>query len=88
MTVQNNSAMGENNKMKILANDMVRRLLNTGEDMGKVEKSRVVDLYAQKLLNSGYQHEQVRRILYNGIKGYEKSVKKQKMRTEEFTELQ
>ena len=48
VTVQKSSAMGENNKMKILANYMARRLLNTGEDMGKVEKCRVVDLNAQK----------------------------------------
>ena len=33
MTVQFASAMEENNKMKVLANDLTRRLLNMSEDM-------------------------------------------------------
>ena len=33
---------------------------------------KVVDDYSQKLFNSGYGTAQVRRIILNGIKGYEK----------------
>ena len=70
-TVQKESAMEENVKMQILAQDLVRRLNNSSEELGKKEKARVVDTYAQKLLNSGYDVLQVRKILINGIKGFE-----------------
>ena len=70
-TVQMDSAMEENAKIQTVSNDLVRRLCNTGESLGAREKCRVVDSYAQKLSNSGYSLEQVRRILVNGIKGFE-----------------
>ena len=71
MTVQQKSAMNENVKLQVLSNDMVRRLLNSSEVLGSSEKARVVDMYAQKLMNSGYSKEQVVRIIVAGIKGYE-----------------
>ena len=48
--------MNENTKMQILSNDTVRRLLSSKEDLGAEIK--------------GYNMEQTRRILKNGIKGY------------------
>ena len=70
-TIQKSSAMGENVKVQIVAQDLVRRLSNTMEALGSKEKARVVDEYAQKLLNSGYEEYQVRRIIVSGIKGFE-----------------
>ena len=70
-TVQKTSAMEENAKMKIIAQDLVRRLTNTKESLGYKEKCKVVDMYAKKLLNSGYGLEQVKKTLVSGIKGYE-----------------
>ena len=69
-TVQKDSAMEENVKVQILAQDMVRRLNNSSEDLGMVQRKRLVDNYAQKLLNSGYAVAQVRRIIVSGIKGF------------------
>ena len=79
MVVQKSSAMDENSKMKILANDLTRRLLNTSESLGMDAKIKVVDHYSQKLINSGYGVEQVRRIVINGIKGYERRVQESRM---------
>ena len=62
--------MEENVKVQILAQDMVRRLNNSSEDLGMVQRKRLVDNYAQKLLNSGYAVAQVRRIIVSGIKGF------------------
>ena len=53
-TVQKSSAMEENCKIQILANDMVRRLANTREAVSNKEISRIVDGYGRKLLNSGF----------------------------------
>ena len=71
-TVHKKSAMEENAKIQILANDVVRRLSNTKEHNGDYqEASRVIDGYGQKLLNSGFLIDQVRNILIKGIKGFE-----------------
>ena len=50
---------------------MVRRLLNTKEELGAKNRGIVVDKYAKKLLLRGYGKEQTRRIIKNGIKGFE-----------------
>ena len=71
MTVQRRSAMGEDAKVQIVSNDLVRRLMNNAEELGKESKIRIVDDYSQKLANSGYKGEQLRKIIANGIKGYE-----------------
>ena len=73
--IQKNSAMDQNSKMKILANDLIRRLLNTSEAMGIEERIKIVDQYSQKLINSGYGVDQVQKIIINGIKGYERRLK-------------
>ena len=70
-TIQRTSAMGENTKMQILSQDMIRRLRITSESLGSGEKVAAVDQYTQKLINSGYTREQVARSIINGIKGYE-----------------
>ena len=70
-TVQLRAAMDENSKINILSNDMMRRLLNTKEELGAEVRGAVVDRYGAKLLRSGYSREQTQRILKNGIKGFE-----------------
>ena len=59
--------MNENNKMQILSNDTVRRLLTTREELGAEYKGAVIDQYASKLLHSHYSREQTRKIFKNGI---------------------
>ena len=68
--------MGENSKIKIVSNDLIRRLLNSSRELGASERCRVTDQYAQKLLNSGYRLEQSRKILVSGIKGYGSKVER------------
>ena len=70
-TIHKKSAMGENIKSQILSQDLIRRLLNTSEDLSKEYREHVVDEYGKKILNSGYTREQAIRILVNSIKGYE-----------------
>ena len=76
--VQKLSAMDENSKVKTLSNELTRRLLNSSESLGNKERVRVVDIYTQKLINSGYGVEQIRRNVINGIKGYERKLKESK----------
>ena len=71
ITVQKRTAMGEDAKIQILSNDLIRRLRNNAEELGRGAKIEIVDNYAQKLMNSGYMGEQLQKIVTNGIKGYE-----------------
>ena len=56
--------MEENSKMQILANDLIRRLLNTMRSLDRSFKRKVVTQYSQKLLNSGYSREQVGKVMW------------------------
>ena len=73
-TVQKATAMNENSKQQVVSNDLIRRLLNTSQNMGATEFRKVVDQYGHKLLNSGYDLNQTRKILIAGIKGYEEKI--------------
>ena len=71
LTVQRRTAIGEDAKVQVVSNDLVRRLQNNTEELGRGAKVEMVNNYAQKLANSGYRGEQLKRIIINGIKGYE-----------------
>ena len=66
--------MEENQKKQVLSNDQIRRLLNTHQKAGKSAQEKVLDQYAQKLLNSGYTREETIRIIVAGLKGFEGKV--------------
>ena len=70
-TVQMKTALEENTKMKILANDLMRRFFNTMEDLPKEDKWCIMNDYSQKLLDSGYSFDQTRKIIINGVRGHE-----------------
>ena len=78
--VQLRSAMEENSRIQILSNDMRRRISNTDPRQGKEEHVRIVDMFARKLLTSGYSKDQVRKIILGGISGWER--KKERLRKE------
>ena len=68
--------MGEDAKIQVVSNDLIRRLQNNSEELGGGEKVRIVNDYTQKLANSGYRGEQLKKIVVNGIKGYESKVRR------------
>ena len=59
------TAMAENPKIQCLSNNLMRRLLNTREDLSLHYRADMVNSYGVKLLTSGYGYDQVRRILVN-----------------------
>ena len=60
--------MNEDTKVKVVSNDLIRRLMNTSIELGEEEKVKVVNQYGQNLANSGYGMEQLRRIIASGIR--------------------
>ena len=55
---------------------MMRRMVNTSEECSKEDYTAIVDNYAQKIFNSGYTEEQVRRIITSGIKGWRTKIER------------
>ena len=72
------TAMAEDSKIRSLTNEVIRRLLTTGEMIPDEARCQILDNFAQKMKNSGYGLLQIRRVILGGIKGYEKMVKKSK----------
>ena len=76
--VQKRSAMGENEKVQILSNDMVRRLACTDPRQEDSTRVKVVDQFAKKVLTSGYSLQQTRRIILGAIRGWRKRIERAK----------
>ena len=72
--VMKRSALEENTKIQILSNDLVRRLGNTDQRQDDKVRRDVVDQFAKKIITSGYSVQQARKIILNGIRGWERKV--------------
>ena len=72
--IQNDCAMPENMKITTLNQEVIRRMMNTSEDLGMMERNCVIDDYAMKVVNSGYGLKQTRNIVVGGLKGYERKL--------------
>ena len=68
--LQKRSHMGENQKMTILTQEVIRRLRNTSELLEDKEFKDILERYCQKLFNSGYREDQIRKIMIAGIRGW------------------
>ena len=66
------TAMAEDSKMRSLSNEVIRRMVTTGEMVEDSVRCQVIDDLAQKMSNSGYSLQQIRRVILAGLKGYEK----------------
>ena len=74
--VQKRSALDENSKSQILANDLIRRLGNTDTRQPRSVLENVVDQFGRKLMTSGYSLIQARRITISGLKGWERKLER------------
>ena len=74
MVIQKRSAMPENMRVATLNQEVIRRMLNTSERLEMVDRLGVVDEYAEKLRNSGYDLEYTRKIMVGGLTGYERKL--------------
>ena len=72
------SAMGQNGKMASLSQELIRRMKNTNLDLDQSQCDKVIDDYSVKLVSSGYERQQVHRVITSGLRGFEKMVRKQK----------
>ena len=70
LVMMQRSAQGEQQKMDILSNELVRRLSNVSEGVDFEESLQIVNHYTKQLKNSGYEWKQSREIVICGLRGY------------------
>ena len=69
--VKEESAMAYNSKRSALAQEVIRRRLNTSEMVPQMERNNILERFVDKLRRSGYNESQTREILVAGLSGYE-----------------
>ena len=74
MVIQRRAAMPENMRVATLNQEVIRRMLNTSERLDISYRIEVVDNYALKLANSGYDLEYTRKVIKGGLTGYERKL--------------
>ena len=72
--LQADTALNQNSLMRSLSNEVGRRLDSFSETVALRERVAALDKFSQKLLNSGHSVGTVRKILVNGITGYQRKV--------------
>ena len=68
------SAASYQSKKASLAQECVRRLLNTSEDRDSEERDQIVNKFQEKLRISGYSYDQQKEIIEAGIVGYKRRI--------------
>ena len=79
------SAMSDQQRYSILANDLVRRLSNINIDrVSQEEVIRNVEDYTNMLVTSGYERVQAREAIVSGIRGWKTRIKRRAENGQEF----
>ena len=69
--VMQKSAMPEKSKISTLAQDLIRRMINTSEMVSQEERDGIIENYIDRLAVSGYSKAQIREIVQSGLLGYQ-----------------
>ena len=76
LVIMETSALGNQQKHSILANDLVRRPSNMGQSLPMADYVEVINNYTYKLKASGYSYAQAKEIIVLGIRGYKNKIKR------------
>ena len=72
------SAQGEQQKMDILSNELIRRMSNVCEKIEESEKIEIIDHYTKQLKNSGYSWAQSKEVVICGLRGFKNKCERRK----------
>ena len=70
--IMKESALSENIKISSLTQEVIRLSKNTSEDVPMKTRGNIIDSFLEQLILSGYSHHASRRIMVNGLRGYER----------------
>ena len=66
--------MGEQQRMSILSNELVRRLSNVAKEIVDDEIPEIIEHYTHQLKISGYERSQTRDVICSGVTGWQRKV--------------
>ena len=72
MVLHKRSAMPEGTRRATLNQELIRRMINTSELVSNEKRIEIIDKYAGKLINSEYSVKETRKVIIDGLKGYER----------------
>ena len=72
--LQTDTALNQNCLIRSLGNEVIRRLDAFNETVGIEMKVEALDIFCQKMINSGHSISTVRSVLVSGVKGYDRRV--------------
>ena len=87
LVLMRRSAMGENQRMDILSNELVRRISNIGENIPLGEVIDTIDNFTRQLKNSEYERKQIKNIIVSGMRGFQNKQERRKRAGEKFYRL-
>jgi len=70
--IMNRSAIGKQQLMNILSNELIRRMEVISDELEQNEKNIIVEKFTQQLVNSEYTWRTIREIVVSGLKGYKR----------------
>ena len=70
--IHKDTALSENTKVSSLTAEIMRAMMNTSELLSIEMRLEVLDNMTQKMVNSGYSKDYIRKVVVAGLKGYEK----------------
>ena len=74
--VMEKSALGRQQIMSIMTNEVRRRIEVVGVNVEQVAANEIINKYTQQLVNSGFNWKQCRDIIVSGLKGHERKKEK------------
>ena len=74
--IMKRSAMGEQQRMAILSNELVRRLSNVQISIVYEEMTEILEHYTHQLKTSGYDRKQTKEIICCGVVGWKRKVER------------
>ena len=72
--IMRRSAMGEQQRMSILSNELIRRLSNVNMNILKEEVPGIIEHYTSQLKMSGYGRRQAREVICCGVAGWKSKI--------------
>ena len=70
--IMKKSALGENMKISSLTQEVIRRMKNTSLDVDMKERISIINKYHKRLQRSGYELQQIKKIISAGLLGWER----------------
>ena len=73
-TLMSNTAISDQTKTATGTLEVLRRLMNTGDDEPQAVKDEILETYILKLQRSQYTQQKISKILVTGITAYERRI--------------